>query len=251
MADEGKKRSAMDLDELDNPAWAALNGRHAHLALGEGPVRRYPSEVSPFAAVANAADLAALPDLLAPGDNAVVWSTKEHEAPQGLDMIVRFPCLQMVAFDAKPADVADDAEAMTPAEAASMQKLALLTRPGPFGLRTIEMGSYIGVRDGPKNRQDIVAMAGERMKPQHFTEVSAICVHPDHQGKGHARRLTSIMMKRVQADGRVPFLNVLPDNRPATTLYESLGFVPRRMMQVHLFRKPGGEGNSDPYFDSL
>jgi ribosomal protein S18 acetylase RimI-like enzyme len=247
MPDKDKNRAAMDVSELDNPAWAALSGRHAHLASGDGAVKRYPGEVSPFAAVADDADLPALTDWLAPGDNAVIWATGEREAPDGLDLVVRFPCLQMVAFEPTPADVAGDAEIMTAADAPAMQALAQLTKPGPFGLRTIEMGGYIGVRDG----QTIVAMAGERMKPDRFTEVSAICVHPDHQGKGHARRLTSIMMNRVVADGRVPFLNVLPDNRPAIALYESLGFKPRRLMQVHLLRKPGGDGGNDPYFSSL
>ncbi|HVZ29387.1 MAG TPA: GNAT family N-acetyltransferase [Asticcacaulis sp.] len=237
----------MDIRELDNPAWAALNGRHAHLAQGEGAVKRYPADVSPFSAIAEDAGLPALAEAMTPGDNAVIWATDEHDAPDGLELVVRFPCLQMVAFDARPIDTPDDAEAMTAADAPAMQALAVLTKPGPFGLRTIEMGSYVGVRHG----REIVAMAGERMKPDRFTEVSAICVHPDHQGKGHARRLTSIMMKRVLADGRVPFLNVLPDNRPAIALYESLGFAPRRLMQVHLFSKPGGDGSNDPYFRSL
>lgn len=237
----------MDLRELDNPAWAALNSRHAHLAIGEGQAKCYPAEVSPIAGVAN---LDALPDLagiLAPGGTAVIWAAEETQAPEGLELVLHFPLLQMAAFDPKPADVPDDAEAMTPADAPAMQQLAVLTKPGPFGLRTIEMGNYIGIHDG----QSIIAMVGERMKPSNFTEISAICVHPDHQGKGHARRLTSIMMKRVVADGRVPFLNVLPDNRPAIALYESLGFVPRRLMEVHLFRKPGDDGTGDPFFSSL
>ncbi len=237
----------MDIRQLDNPAWSALTSRHANLALRHDAVRRYPAEVSPFAAVADAADLPALTEMMAPGDNAVIWATEEHDTPEGLELVVRFPIQQMAAFDARPANVADDAETMTAADAPAMQQLALLTRPGPFGLRTIEMGDYIGIRNGG----GIIAMAGERMKPGDFTEVSAICVHPDHQGKGHARRLTSIMMKRVLSDGRVPFLNVLPDNQAAIALYESLGFVPRRVLQVHLFRKPGGDGNSDPYFSHL
>jgi predicted GNAT family acetyltransferase len=94
-------------------------------------------------------------------------------------------------------------------------------------------------------------MAGERMKPQGFTEISAICVHPEHQGRGHARRLTSILGKRIVADGRVPFLNVLPENATAIGLYESLGFCLRRLMHVHLLRKPGGDVANDPFFSSL
>ncbi len=237
----------MDITQLDNPAWQALNGRHAHLAIGDGGVKRYPAEVSPFAAIESVAALPGLTDLLAPGDNAVLWSPQDLDAPDGLELVMRFPCLQMAGLDFRPADVADDAPAMTPADASEMQDLAILTKPGPFGLRTIEMGSYIGVRDGGR----LVAMAGERMKPNDFTEISAICVHPDYLGKGHARRLSSIIGKRILADGRMPFLNVLPDNTPAIRLYESLGFTPRRMMQVHLFSRPGGDGQSDAFFKSL
>lgn len=241
----------MDTTQLDNPAWQALNGRHAHLAIGGGAVKRYPAAVSPFAAIESAAALPGLTDIIAPGDNAVLWSPEDLEAPDGLELVMRFPCLQMAAFDFRPADAADMpdswAAAMTAADAPEMQDLAILTKPGPFGPRTIEMGSYIGVRDNGR----LVAMAGERMKPGDFTEISAICVHPDHLGCGHARRLTSIIGRRIVADGRTPFLNVLPENAPAIALYESLGFVPRRMMQVHLFSKPGGDGQSDAFFKSL
>jgi hypothetical protein len=94
-------------------------------------------------------------------------------------------------------------------------------------------------------------MAGERMKPEAFTEISAICTDPDFLGRGLARRLASILGRRIVADGRVPFLNVLPENSGAIALYESLGFTPRRMMQVHLLRKPGGDAGDDPFFSSL
>ena len=237
----------MDLTPLDNPALHALSGRHDYLALGQSPVLRYPAEVSPFAALETPDALPVLGSIMHEGDTAVLWSPHDLDPPKDLELVIRFPCLQMAAFDLRAAEVPDDVPAMTPADAPDMVDLAALTRPGPFHLRTIEMGSYIGIRiDGR-----LAAMAGERMKPGPFTEVSAICVHPDFQGRGLARRLTSIMARRVVADGRTPFLNVLPENRPAIALYESLGFVPRRMMQVHLLRKPGGETSEDAFFSSL
>jgi ribosomal protein S18 acetylase RimI-like enzyme len=237
----------MDISELDNPAWAALTGRHAHLAIGEGPVRRYPAEVSPFAALETPGALPVLTERMAEGEMAVLWSPAELEAPAGVELVVCFPIIQMAAFDFKPADVADDAEALDLTHVDEMIALTTLTKPGPFGNRTIEMGNYIGIHEGGH----LAAMAGERMKPQGFTEISAICVHPEHQGRGHARRLTSILGKRIVADGRMPFLNVLPENATAIALYESLGFRLRRMMQVHLLRKPGGEVANDPFFSSL
>lgn len=236
----------MDIFELDNPAWAALKGRHAHLATGDGPVRRYPAEVSPFAALETPDALPVLAERMAEGETAVLWSPDELEAPTGVELVARFPIIQMVAFDFAPVD-ARDAEALTLAHVDEMIALTTLMKPGPFGNRTFEMGNYIGVHENGR----LAAMAGERMKPLGFTEISAICVHPEHQGRGHARRLTSILGKRIVADGRVPFLNVLPENAAAIALYESLGFRLRRMMQVHLLRKPGGDVASDPFFSSL
>lgn len=236
----------MDIFELDNPAWAALKGRHAHLATGDGPVRRYPAEVSPFAALETPDALPVLAERMAEGETAVLWSPDELEAPTGVELVARFPIIQMVAFDFAPVD-ARDAEALTLAHVDEMIALTTLMKPGPFGNRTFEMGNYIGVHENGR----LAAMAGERMKPLGFTEISAICVHPEHQGRGHARRLTSILGKRIVADGRVPFLNVLPENAAAIALYESLGFRLRRLMQVHLLRKPGGYITHDPFFSSL
>jgi len=237
----------MDFSELDNPAWAALTGRHAHLAIGDGPVRRYPAEVSPFAAIADPASLPVLAERMVPGEIAVLWAPGALEVPETVDLLMRFDCLQMVAFDFRPAEVNNEADLLGLEYAQEMQDLAVLTKPGPFGLRTPEMGYYIGVHDGEK----LIAMAGERMKPDRFTEISAVCVHPDYLGRGHARRLMSIVGKRIVADGRVPFLNVLPDNTGAIKLYETLGFTPRHMMQVHLLQKPGGDGAADSFFSSL
>ena len=238
---------SMKITELDNPAWSALTGRHSHLAIGDGPVRRYPADISPFAAVETPDALPVLADRMAEGDTAVLWAPEELETLEGLDLLVHFPILQMAAFNFKPMDTADDAQPLTPENVDEMIALTTLTKPGPFGTRTIEMGSYIGVFEDGR----LAAMAGERMKPADFTEISAICVHPDFQGRGHARRLTSILGKRIVADGRVPFLNVLPENTVAIGLYENLGFTLRRRLHVHLFRKPGGDMADDPFFSSL
>ena len=237
----------MKMTELDNPAWSALTSRHSHMAIGDGPVRRYPAEISPFAAIETTDALPVLAERMVEGETAVLWSPDELAAPDGLDLLVHFPILQMAGYHFRPVDVADNAEPLTVAHVGEMIELTTLMKPGPFSQRTIEMGSYIGVFENGR----LAAMAGERMKPADFTEISAICVHPDFQGRGHARRLTSILGKRIVADGRVPFLNVLPENTTAIGLYESLGFTMRRRLHVHLLRKPGGDMADDPFFSSL
>lgn len=236
----------MDMKPLDNPAWFALSGRHAHLAQRAGPVLRYPADVSPFVGFARAADAAVLPDVMAAGETALIWWPEELEAPAGLDMIVRFPILQMAApqFDAGDPG---EAQVMGDDDVADMIELTALTKPGPFTTRTRHFGHYVGIREGGR----LIAMAGERMKPGGFTEISAICTHPDHQGRGLAKRLTRIVGKRIVDAGQTPFLNVLPENASACALYEKLGFGLRRRMFVHLLRKPGGEAKDDPFFSSL
>ena len=236
----------MDTTALDNPAWHALTGRHAHLAQERGPILRYPADVSPFIGFEHATDTAALPDALIEGETALIWWPEELETPAGLDVIVRFPILQMAAFDFQPVEV-EAADVMGDDDVADMIELTALTKPGPFTTRTRHFGHYVGVRDEGK----LIAMAGERMKPGNFTEISAICTHPDYQGRGLAKRLTQIIGARIVEAGQTPFLNVLPENVSARALYDRLGFSLRRQMFVHLLRKPGGEATDDPFFSSL
>jgi len=101
-----------------------------------------------------------------------------------------------------------------------MLALATLTKPGPFFARTHQLGDFVGVkRDGV-----LVAMAGERMKPAGFTEVSGVCTHPDHRGHGYAAGLSRIVAQRILARGEVPFLHAYATNTAAIAIYQALGF---------------------------
>jgi predicted GNAT family acetyltransferase len=104
-----------------------------------------------------------------------------------------------------------------------MIELTDLTKPGPFGARTHELGDFYGIRIGGK----LAAMAGERMKVDGHTEVSAVCTHPDHLGKGYAAALMRAVMRGIRARGETPFLHSRADNTRAIGLYEKLGFRQR------------------------
>jgi predicted GNAT family acetyltransferase len=78
----------------------------------------------------------------------------------------------------------------------------------------------------------LVAMAGERLKVPGFTEVSAVCTHPEHTGRGYGGALMSEVMRRIRQRGETPFLHVREDNLRAIGLYQKLGF--RKRAQVHL-----------------
>ena len=99
-------------------------------------------------------------------------------------------------------------------------ELAELTNPGPFGLRTIELGEYFGVFDGPR----LIAMAGERSYAGTLREISGVCTHPDFQGRGLAKRLMLKLIRREMLRNETPFLHVMHDNTSARQLYERMGF---------------------------
>jgi GNAT superfamily N-acetyltransferase len=109
---------------------------------------------------------------------------------------------------------------LTRADAPAMVALATLTEPGPFRLRTIELGNFYGIFHGDQ----LVSMAGKRMHFPGFIEVSGVCTHPDHRGHGYARTLTQVIVDEIEDAGRTPFLHAWDDN-PALRLYESLGFT--------------------------
>ena len=114
-----------------------------------------------------------------------------------------------------------------------MLELTALTKPGPFGTRTHELGAYLGIRASGR----LVAMAGERLKVPGFTEISAVCTHPEHTGKSYARVLMSKIIERIRARGETPFLHVRQDNTRAIAVYESLGFQTRKLLHFAVLRR--------------
>jgi predicted GNAT family acetyltransferase len=207
---------------LDNPAWAALRGPQAHLARGAGSALRYDGEYAIFAAVRDHTDtsLAALGELVADTGPAIVLARGALPPVAGTRVEKRRDGVQMVAETLPPPRGACDFVELGDADAAEMLALATLTEPGPFFARTHRLGSFIGVRDGGR----LIAMAGERMKPPGFTEVSGVCTHPDHRGRGLAGALMAVVARRIAERGETPFLHAYADNCGAIALYEALGF---------------------------
>ena len=111
-------------------------------------------------------------------------------------------------------------EQLSIADVDEMLALTELTKPGPFGKRTPELGTYLGIRDGKR----LVAMAGERLRLPGFTGVSAVCTHPEYQWRGFARKLISAVVRRITERGDTPFLHVAQVNARAIRVYEELGF---------------------------
>jgi RimJ/RimL family protein N-acetyltransferase len=220
---------------LDNPIWSALTTRHRNLAEGQGPARRYPPEVAPFAGLRDfsAASFEALGLLSSLEDPIALVLPKEVPLPDRFTVQLARAIDQMVGGALPGAVTGPDLVPLGVADEPEMMALVALTRPGPFAPRTREMGTYLGIRCG--NR--LVAMAGERMCLDGFTEISAVCTHPDHRGRGYARALITALVQGVTARGEVPFLHVVGENEAAIGLYRQLGFTRRRTVHFTVLRR--------------
>jgi predicted GNAT family acetyltransferase len=224
------------LSALDRPLWASLTGPHAHLAQGTGPARRYRPEVNHFVGWPDdsPASLAAAAALVLPGEQ--VYSGQVAAMPDlpGLTTVLRRPGVQMLHEGAAPpAEGADGIAELGEPDAAEMLALARLTEPGPFELETWRMGRFFGVRRGGR----LVAMAGQRMHPPGFVELSGVCTHPDHRGEGLATRLTNHVTRAILVAGETPFLHAWKDNIGAIALYDRLGYRLRCEMNVAVFER--------------
>ena len=237
MARTGSGAADPTLHPLDSPAWASLTGPHRSFAIGTGPVRRYPGDVSPFAAVATPADAQAwhdLRDLYAEGEVAVLSGPAGFtaDAPGGWEPHGVVAGVQLVATDALRTAPAHDAFVVGAADAAEAMDLVLRTEPGPFRPRTYELGTYLGLhRDGR-----LVALAGERLHPPGWTEISAVCTDPAYRRQGLATHLVRGVAAGIRARGETPFLHTGAANTRAIDLYLAMGFELRRQIEFAALR---------------
>jgi len=217
---------------LDNIVWHSLIGAHSRFATGTDETRRYAVGFSPIVGFANPArpNLAALTPFCEPGEHFYCdgWS---GPASAGWHIETESTMYKMVWEGAIPEkDEAPEAISLGPEHATQALELAKLTNPGPFGLRTIELGEYFGCFEGPR----LIAMAGERMCTGPFREISGVCTHPDFQGRGLARRLMMKLIRRQMLRTETPFLHVMTANDRAHGLYERMGFRDYRQSVVRV-----------------
>ncbi|MDX3133835.1 GNAT family N-acetyltransferase [Streptomyces europaeiscabiei] len=225
---------ALDLPVLDNAVWASLDGPHARFAERVGAAARYPADTYAFAALADPRDPAAWADLhTLVGAGTVVRIKPVHEVPDGWEVVGGGQGVQLVdtALRAEPAP---EAVRLGLDDVPEILDLVARTGPGPFLKRTVELGTYLGIRD----RGRLIAMAGERINPPGWTEISAVCTDPDHRGRGLATRLVRAVAAGIRERGETPFLHAAADNTTAIRLYESIGFTLRRRSTILAVRSP-------------
>jgi len=214
---------------LDNPVYAALLGTHARFAQVRGRARRYPADVAPFVALPSQPSAQDWPDaagLFVPG----TYTAALHdgpEIPQGWTAIRAFDAVQMIGDRVTGLDC-PEAISLGATDVPEMLELVAHTEPGPFLKRTIELGDYLGIRrDGA-----LVAMAGERLRFDGWTEISSVCTMPVHRSHGLGSRLVGALIADILRRGDRPFLHVLRTNTSAISLYQQLGFCARRSATI-------------------
>jgi ribosomal protein S18 acetylase RimI-like enzyme len=221
---------------LDSVVWSSLTGAHAHLAEGGDRARRYPVDVSPFAAVIPHPDAQAwdqLRELVGPGE--LVRLPGVDGAPSGSwGVVQRGLGVQLVATDELQSGPDSEAAPLGATDVPQMLALVARTRPGPFLPRTYLLGSYVGIR----REGALIAMAGERMHPAGYTEISAVCTDVAFQRQGLAARLVRAVADGIRARGETPFLHATATNENAIRLYLAMGFQLRRQIMFTTLRTP-------------
>jgi ribosomal protein S18 acetylase RimI-like enzyme len=232
----------VDPSVLDNAVWHSLAHAHRELAERVGLAARYDPDVSLFGGIGDDAghDTGDDPDDTGHDTGAAWRDLQELVGPSGVAVLFRaeIPLLpkawtrldggrghQMVLRELAPVDT-PDARDLGPEDVGEMLALVELSRPGPFAVRTVELGGYVGVFDGDR----LVAMAGQRLAPPGFREISAVCTHPDFRGRGLAAGLTALVARRILDRGERPFLHHAADNDAARRVYEAIGFEFRRQV---------------------
>ncbi len=211
----------MDFAELDNPIWASLQSRHRHLARCKDAAARYPGEVAPFIAVASADANAddAIASLIE-ADETVYLLGIAPKVSDALSLKAFEPLTQMICTEALAVIDGPQIIELSEAHRADVLALTALVYPHYFRPRTMDLGRYFGIYQGDR----LAAIIGERLGTDAFQEMSAICTHPDFNGRGYARRLTAMLTNDTLARGRTPFLHVSKVNDRAVRLYEQIGY---------------------------
>lgn len=217
---------------LDNPVWSTLVDTHANYCINYGNVKFFKPDYAPFGAFTNIEDT----------KNAIIQHAKILDEffivgdkpllPNGFK-IKKYVGLQMVAYNLIKQPISENIIQLNTIHHNDLLTLIKIAYPHFFKNKTDVLGRYFGIY---KNKQ-LVAITGERMQTNNFTEISAVVTHPEHTGNGYAKQLITHTAKKIIKSKKIPFLHVDENNVGPINLYKKLGFTERRKMHYWLISR--------------
>lgn len=228
----------MNIEQLDNPAWWALHSVDKHFNIGNEVVKYFPANISPFVGIANWDEKhqQELLHYLQADRSFAVMVAESFKLMDALETVFATTLFQLVLETCKTTYTAEMYQTIQPLgdeHISEMLALTALTKPGPFYTNTHAFGNYVGIFQD----NQLVAMAGERLHLKDYTEISAVCTHPDFTGQGFGALLVTYLTNTIIAKGQTPFLHVRKDNVGAIRVYEKVGFVVRKEVNFAIFKK--------------
>lgn len=215
-------------NKLDNPVWNSLSETHAEFAIDYGNTKFYNPDYCPFGGFLDTENIShAIDQYSALSKNFFIVGEKP-EISDAVKFTRELICLQMIIEKKIELSIDTEIVKLTEFHNEALCELVNLVQPGYFKNKTPLLGNYFGIF----KENQLVAVTGERMKMNDFTEVSAIVTHPDHTGKGYAKQLITHMVNAIFDENKIPFLHVVESNIGAIKLYEKLGFVTKRKMSL-------------------
>jgi ribosomal protein S18 acetylase RimI-like enzyme len=218
----------MDLNEvdLDNPVWNALTEMHSEYGIDYGHVKFYKTDFTPFGAFINNQDATKAIEAHSKLIKEFFIVGKKPKLPEHFRPLIKYVGLQMIVYSRIDYPITQTIIQLNKSHYKDLMTLVKLVYPHFFKANTNALGRYFGIY---KNNE-LVAITGERMQTQHFTEISGVITHPDHLGNGYAKQLVAYTANKIFDSGKTPFLHVDQNNIGPIALYEKLGFVVRRKL---------------------
>ena len=221
---------------LDNPIWSALTTGSARFSSGNEKYRLLIPEMGFFAGLPDyhAENLSYLATQIQSQTQVILFTPGAISLGEEWEVMIDRELMQMVCErDYTGNEQLEGVECLKVADIPEMLTLTDLTKPGPFLSKTFDFGGYLGIKKGGK----LASMAGYRLQPGNFTEISAVCTHPDYLGQGLSKKVMSQLLQNLQLEGQTPFLHLYSDNYPALELYKRLGFAPSNLLRVYRLKK--------------
>ena len=213
-----------DVLKLDNPVWHSLSETHQQLSINYNTIKFYHPDYCPFGAFNQFEKISEGIDSYSELCDNFFIVGEQPKFSKRISLKNELVCNQMVIDNKIGLAIEEKIEILSQEQGKELFDLVNLVQPGYFRRNTNLLGDYFGIFKEHK----LIAVTGERMKMDGYTEVSAVVTHPDHTGKGYAKQLVTHTVNKIFDEGNVPFLHVAETNIPAITLYEKLGFSTRR-----------------------